>query len=258
MSSPQEVSLYRVFCIEENKNVTVWSDTVPTLCPNDHTNREIDPIRTLLVDTINKQTVVVEDNLHGNYQVINMKFEIPSGASGSESVHNISMPMDLEIWRAFYKPISAHINDIVSFRVAPDTIIGSINDISKANTNTLSVSPTITAYESNLVKGFEISIQDNDGQNRQDLGRIIGIDREGGIITCENSIIDRDYGVGSVLLINRYIVKDYEITHTDRIVLGEKGLKPMLLDANIPVQMIYKNASGESKNIFIHMEYYYR
>jgi len=254
MSDNDTIYQYRVYCIEEGKNVTVWSKTKPTLCPNDHTDRSIDPIRTTVIDTISKQHVITDDGLQGNYQVINIEYDIPSGASGDVTIHDRSWPMDLEVWRSYFKPQSQHIGDKVDFITAPDTLIGALTATGISGSTGLTVTSITTDLETGIVKGHEITITDTITPTH--LGRIIGIDRENYQLIMELPL-PQDYPIGSAIILQPYMVKDYTIIDTEKIVLGEKGFKATILPANTIVRLIYTNHDGNAKKIYVHTEYYY-
>jgi len=254
MSENKILYNYRVFCIEEQQNRSVWSIDPPTMCPNDHADRTIDTNRTTIVDAISKQHVITDDGLTGSYQVINIHYQIPAGSPGDVSIHDVSWPMDLEIWKSKFKPTEEHIGDIGNFIVYPDTIVGILTATATSGSNILTVTPETTDLSMGLVKGHELML--NDTVTTFNAGRIIGINRETFQITMENNL-PQNFSAGTLIVFNAYMVKDYKITNTEFFILGEKGFKATLLPANIIIRLKYTNMSGNAKDVYIHTEYYY-
>ena len=84
------IYLYRVFCIEENQDITIWTRTKPTQCPNIHNDRTIDQNRTVILSHTNPDFFKIYPEFtklnKKNYSVIS-KFEY----AGSNNIGSIQM-----------------------------------------------------------------------------------------------------------------------------------------------------------------------
>jgi len=76
--------------------VYTWSDTQPTLCPNDHSNRS--NIQNIgISDTIEQNTVSIEQNVTSNYQTTTLVVPIPVMTIGDVHIHDITWPIDIYV-----------------------------------------------------------------------------------------------------------------------------------------------------------------
>jgi len=246
------IYLYRVYCIQENKDVFQWSEIPPTICPNDHGDRTIDSSRTVIVDSRGKEIVTVNEPTDGYYQAITDKIIVPSDTPGSTYIHNLSFPMDVIMWRSEFKPSTNMVGDELSVIAGPDTIVGTLTSSGSIGETTITVSSTVIT---NVVKGIDIAIDDT--VNYQDLGRVTAIDTDNSTITFENSLTN-NYAIGSLIKINICMLRDYVIDDdSERLKFGDKGFKGKLIPAGTVMRLKYKNNNGQAKTWYWRLEYYY-
>jgi hypothetical protein len=252
--SEEIVKRYRVMCIAENKMVTVYSTEAPTLCPNDHPNREIDHARTMETETLKKNQVEIFDPTAGNFQYTDLPINVPSGAPGNITTHDFSWPMWLNIWKTEFVPGSEHDGDEIDVIFDPDRIVGVLTADAQIGSTELTVSSTLFDYP-NLTCGLDVTI--TDGTNTEDVGRITGIDRVNFKLIVENGL-SQTFLTGTVIQFNLHMVKNAIISRINvPYTLGLKGIQNKGLPPGIVMRYIYKNKNGQAKNCYVGMEYNY-
>lgn len=252
--SETTVFQYRVYCIEENTFVTLWSIEEPTICPNEHADRTIDPSQTVIIDNVATNTVITKEPTTGQFQHTTRTIVVPSGYPGDVSVHNYTWPMDLEIWKTELFATSENIGDEITLTVAPNTIVGQLTSTGNIGDTVLNVTSTAVTNDL-IVRGVEVEL-DNTFYT-EDLGRVVAYDATANTITVENAIT-MPFVAGSMVKLNLRMVKDAVLHRVERVHrIGEKGFKAKTLPANTIVEAKYKNNDGLAKSIVFVVEYYY-
>lgn len=248
------VKLWNVYCIQENAVFTTWSVEPPLYCPNNHDNREIDHMRTRCIKFLSEKKMKVENNITGYFQHNVEELDIPGGGGQNEiSEHELKWPMDLYLWKMDIMPESSHKNDIIDIIVNPDTIIGTLTE--NAIIGNTSVNVGNESFGDFMTKGVDISLSDD--INKQDLGRVTGFDNVNNTILFENAL-EYDFSTGTKLLINVHIVKNlilFQDVHTMHV--ASKGWSVRYVAANTPIIIKYRNNSGNSKKLYLVLEYNY-
>lgn len=245
------VNEYLVYCIAEDKDVSAWGPDPPTLCPNNHLDRTIDPNRTRLINTISTRHMKVTEDLDGYYHCDGISFNIAAGPIDSITTHDLIWPYNIVIWNTDVYCTSDNVGDVVSVVAAPNKLIGNITSPVTIGSNTIVVSTTVTGA---VYKSFSLTI--DDGVNSQDLGRIISIDTTTNTITIENSLTN-DYATGSLIKLNVNLITDFEIALNGiGVSFGSKGLRGKPLPANTTLRTIYKNKNGLAKKTIWRIEYF--
>ncbi|QKF94446.1 hypothetical protein QKU48_gp0988 [Fadolivirus algeromassiliense] len=245
------VYLYRVHCIEEDKDVTIWSTTTPNLCPNNHSDRSIDPSRTVVIDSIKQDSVKAEEPTDGYFQCTSVPINVPASAMGSYYYQDYEWPMDILVWKTEINPKNNMLNDKISVIADPDKQIGVLTSVADVGSKVLHVSNTVTT---NVIRGFEITLEYNG--TICEMGRIIAIDRINGMITVEN-LPSIAFPINTLVKLNVYMVKDYYVDSSlTKICFGDKGFRGKILPANTKMRVKYYNSNGEEKNVCWRVEYY--
>lgn len=254
MSQEETVNLYSVFCIQENQYVEIWSQDLPTLCPNDHPDRTIDFGKTRLIKYLSTQKFIVEEPTDGHFQHSQIILDIPSGYPGDISIHDYSYPMDLAIWKTEMMPDDENLGDTVTIAIAPDTIVGVLTQDANIGDTVLNVSTTV--FTSGIVsKGVDIKL-DNTFYS-EEVGRVSNVDSLNFQITVETPLTQQ-FVAGSMVRVHICMVRDLEFHRSDKKVkVGDKGFKSKTLPAGTVIRGIYKNNDGLAKKLYATLEYYY-
>lgn len=248
------VHRYRVMCIEENKMVTTYGTEPPTLCPNDHADRTINPFLTVVADTFKKNQVEIFNPTNGNFQYTCICLSIPAGEPDDISTHDFSWPMDLKIWKTEFYSGTEHVGDVLDVVVDPDRVVGLLNEDSTTGSTIMSVSSTVFEHPS-LTCGVDVSL-DNSG-NSEKVGIIKGVDRNNLKLELDTPL-PHNFTTGTKICLNIKMIKNVLIHQPNKMyTVGQKGFNSKNIDAGTVVRFFYKNSTGLAKNVYIEMEYNY-
>ncbi len=244
---------YRIWCETENMYTYVWSESLPTVCPND-TTHVISASTITIVGKMETPMVTIQNDIPGSYQSSTVRIDVPSGATGSIYIQDISFPYDIYIWTTEFVSDASMIGDEFNIIASPNTTIGVITAPALIGATTLNVSSTI--FTSGYVtRGVDISI--SDGTNTQILGRVTDIDAVNQTITIENALIS-GYNAGSFVLLNVYVVRNQYIGAANKTYLyGKKGFSARKLEKDQVFEFVYKNNTGTAKTVNCDIEYNY-
>lgn len=243
---------YRVYCIEEGKNVNVWATTTPKLCPNNHTDRSIDPNRTTVVSSLSTNTIKAEEPTEGYFQATTVEMNIPSGSPGDVTLIDVSWPMDILIWKTEFNPVSDMMGDKINVIGDPGLSVGALTADASATDTVLNVSNTVT---DNVIRGFDVQL--TDGSTTEKLGRIVGVDKDNFQITVENALTNNFLASSPTYVqLNVCSVKDFKIDTLNKTQFGEKGFRYKTLPANTVMRLEYTNNNGLPKIWNWRIEYY--
>ena len=244
---------YTVFCIEENAYVTTYgtsTDPVPSLCPNNHADRSINPSLTSIDEIISDSIVTATENTDGYFETTTVKMLIPAGPPGTITEHDVTWPMNIIVWNTRITPTTPMIDDIITVMASPETIVGVLTVPASISDTVLNVNSTVT---DNVQRGFVITLDDT--VNKDVVGRVTAIDKINGTITVQTPL-SYAFSPGTPVKISIYMLKDIYITDTNIIEIGQKGFRGKQLDANVPLRVYYTNNSGTEKTIYWRPEYY--
>jgi hypothetical protein len=249
------VKLWRVLCIKENIMVDGWGIDAPTICPNAHADRTIDPTKTRMIKWVSTKKVQVDDTTSGHFQHTSLSAVIPAGTVGDVTNCDFSWPMDMDVWKTEYTPLSASLGDDVCVVVGPDAIVGGLVAPAVIGDKSLYISPATLASDE-FTKGIELAL--DDGVNYQNIGRVTSINKNTYEIKFENALTN-NYAAGTLVKINLCMVKDLHINNSGvKYQFGEKGLKFKTIPANTVVRIKYKNNDGAAKSVQFELAFYYR
>lgn len=248
------VYLYRVHCIEENLDVTLWSQSVPTLCPNDHADRTIDSSLTVIESSIGDNIVTAQEPTEGYFQATVVDVNVSSGSIGDVTDHDYSWPMDMSMWQLEFLASSANIGDTIDIAIAPDTVIGVLTSAASVSDTVLNISSAVFSTDT-IKKGIDVKI--SDGVNTDLGGRIVGYDPENHTVTLETALTNA-YAIGTPVYITIYPVKSYKITQDKAVVnFGKKGFKGKSIPKDTTIRVSYTNSDGSAKTLHMHLEFYH-
>lgn len=255
MASPPPIYHYRIYCITESSWVDFYGSTPPTTCPH-NTNHTVNPNSAQLLELVGPTIATVQDASPTNayYQASSIAISIPViNSAPAEVVVNKSFPFDMYLWGISVAPPSSSIGDLFNVQLAPGTVIGATTAPVNSGTNVISVSPTVFEL---VVKGSEIGI--TDGKQTEYPGVVTAYDPNAGTITVQNNLAN-SYAADAQILYSVYAIRDLILDSTERIALGQKGLKAKLLPANTPIALIYtaNSVRNTATNVYFQLEYYY-
>jgi hypothetical protein len=241
---------YRLYCIEEGIYVETWSETEPTMCPNDHGDRTINSGLTTIIESREVDPVIATENSVGDFETTHIKMDIPSGTPGEISEHDVVWPMDILLWRTLLTPTSDMTGDEITVTAAPETTVGALTATSGIGTTVFNVNPESMQY---YKRGYVLTLDDT--INKESLGRIINIDSIGNTVTTENATTF-SFNAGTMAKISIYILRNIYIHNTNVIDIGSKGMKGKMVPAGTILRVYYTNNSGTSKTFRWRPEYY--
>ena len=268
MSQPP-VSQWSVFCIHEQIPITVWSPTLPTLCPNDHPNRQIDPIRTFYLGTHSNQNVNIIDPTPGYYQQTTLQFTTTTNSTGT---YDFSWPFSIHIGLCTFMPNDEHIGDSFDVLFAPNlqvgyltakpvpVTIGSTYDGAQIQGTALTISSTAFAVEY-LRNGVDVTLRA--GAQYYAVGRITGVDAQNFRINIEDTqqTAANIYATNEspiIVCLSIYSIKNLLVTTSTRIYsMNSKGFSNIRVPPNTTLRFVYRNSKRVAKRCSFNIEYMY-
>lgn len=240
--------LYKLYCVDENQVVTVWTDTPPTVCPNSSAHQiDADSVR---ISSQYKDIFQAVEDSEGYFETTHVVMNIPSGTPGDVTEHDVSWPMDILLWRTLLTPTTEMVGDSITVMAAPETTVGVLTANASAGATVLNVNSTVFA---NTLRGFYITL--DDGVNKDTLDRCVVLDSGAGTITVETATIN-SFVAGTPVKISVYLLKDIYVPDTNIIDVGSKGFKGKTMTAGTILRMYYTNNSGTAKTVRWRPEYY--
>jgi hypothetical protein len=255
MTDATFIHQYRLYCIEEDTFVYVWSAVEPTLCPNDHPDRTIDPTKTLIVQTSGNNFVFASQDVYKNFQHTSVPLTIPTMTIGDVYTQNFSWPMDIQIWKTEFYTTADHIGDYLTIYIAPGTVIGLLTQNAAISDTTIEVSSTVVTNQL-ISKGVDLALFD--GVTETALGRVTSFDTTLNTVTFETPL-SVAYSIGAFVRIYYKAINNILLHRLDDVYkIGEKGLKGRPVPANTTLQAHYTNNTGAAKDLIIVLELYYQ
>lgn len=248
---PESLSNYVVTCLTEGiRVVSDYRATPPTVCPNNNIHT-IDPDQTQVYCT-KPMTDVQVLIPSGYYQCSTLDLDMPTCTPGTIFTRDLVNPMRILLWTtSMYLPAQSE-GDTVDIISAPDTPIGYITTSISADTSVIPVSSTVIE---NVLPGLDISL--SDGNNYNDLGRILSIDQQNNTMTMEFSTTN-SFDIGTPVLLNLKNVRNFDVCEdfSGEINLAAGWIKYKEVPANTTMRLIYHNNDGVAKCVVLKFEYY--
>ena len=145
----------------------------------------------------------------------------------------------------------SNVGDKISVKVNPNTVCGYItSDVNTGDSN-ISVNSTVVQ---NVVPGFYINF--GTYSNITDEAMILNVDMVNNNILLDRSVT-HDFTVGSLVMANVYIIKDYVIGVPGIHKVGYGTFSGKVLQANTNVHLCYNNITGGTKTLSYNSEYTY-
>lgn len=246
---------YRLYCIQEATFVTTWATEPPTLCPNNHADRTIDPNNIVVIGRSGTNVVLASQNVLANFQHTCVPMNIPSMTPGGVYQQTFSWPMNIQIWKTEFYTTADHIGDYLTIYVAPNTTVGALTAGASVGATTINVSPTAVTNQL-ISNGIDLTI--TDGVNTNMCGRITGFSATTNTITFETPLVN-SFSAGAFVQLSLKVINNVLLHRTNSVYrIGEKGLKGRLVPANTQLRADYTNMNGQAKSLSLVIEIYYQ
>lgn len=241
---------YRIYNLDTGLEEFGWSQTAPTV-PFSNSSQTLDPGSTVIVETIQNQTVAVVENAGetgGNYEVEGFSIIV---AANSSQILSYSLPYPSIIMDITYESTLDMEGDIVNIITEP-VIAGTLNANALINDTDIVVTPSVLTA---VKRGMYITL--DDGVNTDSLIRVISIDENTNTLTLENALsFNFNSGITTVA-VQKYIAKNYNIGPPTKHVLGSGIIGGIHLPANNIVNIEYENNGGTSKTFYFNVQRHY-
>lgn len=243
---------YRIFCITENKFITIWSDTKPITCSNNSLDT-IDLNSITIIDTISSNDVNIIQSSPGssgdNYRVQAFSMTIPAN---SQTIKDMKWNYPVNVMTVNFCIGSDHVNDLIDGYIAPDTTIGAITKNISQGDSIIHVSPTIFTY---LNIGYLITV--TNGSQKVNLGECIQLNPTDMTIKCINSA-NAPILAGAYVQMTIHNIANFIICEPANVVsLATKHLVSTPLPAGIIARLVYTNNSNTDKTFCYYCELLY-
>ena len=241
---PITVKKYNCFCLTEQSYVTVWSDKIPTVCPNNNSHL-IDENNIGILDVMNTQSVFIQGKAYDQELIQGMYMyhgNIVNIGTALETIQDVEFKVASSVLGLSFMSSECHRGDYMDIIINPDTTIGVI-------TATVNPGDTEIQVDANVLKYLKIGwyIALDNGTTYDNLGMVININVVEGKVTfnkpCQNTYAPWITPVK----INIYIVKDYGITEPYRYKVGYGSSAGKDVTAGTVFRMVYHNNSGIAK-----------
>ena len=240
---------YRFVCIEENIHVTSWGIKTPTLCPNDHPNRQINTNSISVVETVNENTVIVKENTTGYFETDQTINVIPEGTPGTVTTYDIQWDSDIILWRVILSCSNDMIGDEIKVIAGPEMNVGLTTSPVYINDSIIHVEPLVA---SNVYRGCELVLFD--GTNKHTTV-VTAVDKNANTMTIKNPS-PYNYATGALVKIGIFLVKYFKFHDTNDLDIGLKGLRGSEIPKGMIVRIYYTNNNGLGKSVYWRTEYY--
>ena len=255
MSITSTINYYRLYCIQEATFVYEWNTVAPTLCPNNHADRTIDPTQTIIVNSTDTNYSVIGQNSLRNFQYTSCVIDVPSMTPGTVYTQDFTWPMTLQLWSGEMFTSTDNIGDHVTVYIAPDTTVGTLTANANIGNTTITVTPSAVNNQL-IINGIYLQLYD--GVNSNDCGRVTSYNTTTNTITFQTPLTN-SFAIGTlvyleyILIDNLYLHRINDISH-----IALKGLQGKIIDPSTILRASYTNNNGNAKKLVFTVEFYYQ
>jgi len=246
------VNNYKLWCNDENIYVYTWNDEEPTVCPNVNTH-SINTESISIEESVTENKIIIdEESAHktgGFFKVVSQAFDALPNAT---TTYDFSYPIKMGVL-AIKVPTNANQEgDIMSFCLAPNTIIGTVTEAVSISQTVLNVSQTVI---DNIALGFYATI--TDFSSSDELGQVINIDKAQSTITVEIGTESSFSASGTYIQITVSFMDKWEIGRAWVYTFGDSKIGASVADENVGARITYVNNSSEQKRVRVIFEAMY-
>lgn len=245
---------YRIYCNTESANVYQWAETGPATCPN-NTAHSINLNSISIVDQQGPSIFAIKEetiSTGGHYRTESKKISANAGPNVITSIQ-FSWPYDVSVLAIYMSPDSSSDGDSLTITVGANTILGILTQDIAAGVTTIPVSSSVIT---NIAKGYYVSV--DDGNNADNLARVIAIDAINNTITTELATTHSFTAASPTYIkVNVRPVDQLELVAGLQYALGMKKIGGSFIPANTVVTVDYFNKTNVAKNLVFAYEYLY-
>jgi hypothetical protein len=224
----------------------------PTVGPN---GEEIDTTQSRVVDFRSDNSVKIQEmgTVTGQrYQVKHIKVV---AQPNTMTVVDTSLPYDINLIavKNVFKPDMA--GDIISWLLAPYTIVGVITEDVDIGDTVIHVSPTVVA---NIDESWRFRIASSANPAvYEDLGHVVNIDHTNSTVTLDTPST-QSHTAGDYVRMTAVYTESLEICDADYVLeMGLEIPRVAYIPANAPVRCEYTNNSSSAKTFYCYYSFYY-
>lgn len=247
---------WQVYCFTESNVQETWRFTQPECCPN-NTNHVIDHdtikcLESKMVSNPQIQNMFISakswQNTNGYYMMQGYNFLI---TESNYSHFDLILPTKRCVYGLKMNINDSNVGDKVSIKVNPNTVCGYITSDVNIGESNIPVSSTVVQ---NVIPGFYVNF--GTYSNVTDEAMVLNVDVENNNILLDRGITN-DLTVGSLVMANVYIIKDYVIGVPGIQEVGYGTFAGKVLEQNTNIHLCYNNVTGGSKSFSYNSEYTY-
>lgn len=251
----KRVERYRMYCETESSYVYVWSDSVPSVCPNNNTHT-VTANSVTVVNRVSENSVKIEEEdtetgiTGGNFAVRSFPVSVTANETKATVV---SWPIPVSILSIEFKTEDIQKGDVANVYIAHETTIGALSADASSNSATLTVSSTVFDH---IMVGYLITL--DDGTNKELLGRVIDIDVGNSQISVETATTNSfTAATPTYVKMSIHMMQEYVFGPGGPASIGESKIGGSYLPANTPITIVYKNNTSEAKTWNAGVEFLY-
>lgn len=173
----------------------------------------------------------------GRYQARSWELVIDHAVGTWKSL-TVSYPYPISIFSTEWINDSFYDGDIVKVEIAPDTIVGVVTVAATASATEIEVSQTVV---DNIRLGYHVSL--DDGTNKDDLGRVVGVDKTGLKITVETATVN-SFAANAYVKMTVSFIPHMCLKGSSRVELAKDVVGGSYIGANTPIVVSYQNNEG--------------
>lgn len=241
---PLTVKKYNCYCLTEQKYVSVWSDTVPTACPNNNAHM-IDENNIAILDSMNTQSVYIQGKAYDQSKIQGMYMfhgNIMNIGVDKTITQDVLFKIPTTVYGLSFMSSEIHRGDYIDIIINPDTQVGVTTAHVSPGDTVLQVDANTLTY---LKRGTYLTLDNGTIQNS--LGMVLDVNAAEGTVTVDKAATDTFAPWLTAVKMSIYIVKDFGISEPYRYRVGYGTSAGKDVPENTTFRMVYHNNSGVAK-----------
>jgi hypothetical protein len=260
------VDKYQVYCTTESKFYTIWSESEPTVCPN-NSGHSINTAATSIIDTVSNNDVkILEEepplnypSTGGHYASTCVILDVPAATiAGEITTATKAFAYATGLIDVHFTTTADMEGDILHADMGLDTIVGVIsNDVDIGTTGVeIGVTVSSTVIE-NVAIGYNIRLFD--GVNQDECCHIVSIDTENSTINLEQGPLNYSFSASSPTYVQATIemLQDFTLGQAQTYRLGMNTVGSSYVPAGTVGHFRYENWDMSAKKLYVYLEFFY-
>jgi hypothetical protein len=275
------VRKYKCRCLTDNKWVQTWSESVPSVCP-ENSGHAIDTNLTSEVGNVSGTTIAATKTQAetvptvDRIRITTIDFEVPAGKGVTTTVPATGENIQTSVTGLTTTSTQDMVGDVLNIYFAYRRVVGVLTTGVGVGTTRVQVSPeTLSMMEIGYLlslsssakvseknpKAIEASLKPGEVVAKavdqvNDLGQIVAIDRQSGTVTVSTPATVT-FGPGTSVLLSIWAVKNFKFGAPAKYSFGERKIGGTSVPANTIVTVMYTNNNGTAKAFNMGVEYLY-